>query len=293
MKLMNKMLLFGIIVLCFLIACDKNPGAPKYQKEITIFGYLRGNESLNADHAIMIAYSQPVTNYYDMQKAAITGATVIMKDITNDILYPLKDTLERPGFYFNDTLLIQPKTTYQLRVEIDGKVATATTTVPPELIISTELSEDTTNAVYRKNLGTEKPIFLQCENEDQLVVVDMYCNESYQNAEYVYPFHESHKYPENQEEYDGGRNAEPRHIIAFARLKDFASDMHQGRYTIFWYSSMIVFYGSNTLQVLAIDDNYHNYIYSEHPELTSGVNGGIGVLGSLYGKKYELMVLKP
>lgn len=294
MKLLRKKILFAILFICLLIACDKNPSAPDYQQEITIFGYLWANETLNADHAIMMAYSQPVTSFYDNEKAAITGAKITLKDVTNNAVpYHLNDSPERPGFYFNDSLMIQPNTTYKLRVEVDGKVATATTTVPPELVASTKLSEDTINYVYRKNLGTKYPILLTCENDAQLVLVDMFCNESYDKAEYIYPFHEKHKYPDDQEEYDGGRNAEPRHIMAFAKLKDFASDDYQGQYVVFWYSSMIVFYGSNTLQVLAIDENYHKFIYSEHPEFNSGVKGGIGVLGSVYGKKYELMVLKP
>jgi len=32
---------------------------------------------------------------------------------------------------------------------------------------------------------------------------------------------------------------------------------------------------------LAIDENYHNFLHKEHPELNGGVNGGIGVFGSV------------
>jgi len=53
---------------------------------------------------------------------------------------------------------------------------------------------------------------------------------------------------------------------------------------------MIVFRRSNTMQVLAIDDNYHNFLYTEHPEFNGGINGGIGVFGSVCGESFELIV---
>lgn len=282
---------FALLFLC--VACDENPSEPDYQKEIALFGYLRGNEPLNSANAIMIAYSQPITDYYELEKAAITGANVTLTDASNNQIYKLNDTAEKPGFYFNDSLMIRVKTTYHLRVEIDDKVVTASTTVPPALTIETELSKDSVTQAYRENLGKTKPIYIDCESTDQIVLVDMFCNELWQNAEYVSPFHENHKYPDDQEEYDSGRNGEPRHIMAFARLKDFVSAVYPDQYVIFWYSSMIVFYGSYTLQVLAIDDNYHKFLYAEHPELNSGIDGGIGVFGSLVSERYELMILKP
>ena len=141
-------------------------------------------------------------------------------------------------------------------------------------------------------MGFRKPVILNCEDEEQIVYIDMFCNESFENAEYISPFTEDHKFPENREEYDGGVNGEPRHIQAFARLKDLETDNFPGQYVVFWYNSMIVFYGSNTMQILAIDDNYHNYLYTENPEFNGGIQGGIGVFGSVCGEKFELMVME-
>ena len=39
-----------------------------------------------------------------------------------------------------------------------------------------------------------------------------------------------------------------------------------------------------------IDDNFHNYLYKEHAELNGGIEGGIGVFGSVCGFKYDLLV---
>ncbi len=136
------------------------------------------------------------------------------------------------------------------------------------------------------------PVFLDGENPDQIVMVDMYCNESWQNAEYINAFFGEDK-PADRQSYDGGADREPRHIRGLARMRELASDNFPGRLVIDWYSSMIVFYGSNTMQILAIDDNYHNFIYREHPELSGGIEGGIGVFGSVCGETYRLQVLKP
>lgn len=292
MKSLNFIYILLLSTLIVWFACDKNPSAPEYQKEIAIYGYLWGNEPLDAERAILISWSQPISSYYDLNKAAISNAKVSLRDMTNDIEYSLEDAPERPGFYFNDMLIIHPKTIYKLTVEVEEKVITATTTVPPELKLTTKLLPDTVNIEKRDDLGIRKPIFLDCEDVDRLVVVDMFCNEAYENAEYINPFADNHKFPDTQEEYDGGKNAEPRHIMAFAKCKEFGTDLYQGEPVIFWYHSMIVFYGSNTLQVMAIDDNYHRFLYSEHPELNGGILGGIGVFGSLMGERYELRIVK-
>ena len=184
----------------------------------------------------------------------------------------------RPGFYYHEEFFIKPNATYQLTVEIEDDLVTATTIVPSLLTLETKLDTAAVNYVYRDNLGFEKPVKLFCENEEQIIYVDMFCNEVWQKAEYLDSFG-SHAKPENQEEYDQGKNAEPRHIQAFMRLKDLETSFYPNEYVIFWYHSMIVFYGSNTMQILAIDANYHNYLHKEHPELNGGIIGGIGVFG--------------
>lgn len=291
-KIRNRLIVLAFGLMALLYGCQKNPGTPEYQKEITIFGYLWGNKPLSSDHAIMIAYTQPVSEYYELDKALIQGASVTLTETSTGRIYTLNDSPQRSGFYFNDGLLVQPKTTYNLEVRVDGEVVTASTTVPPVLKITTDLSKDSINYVYQKNLSRQKPIYLEGESPDQIVLVDMHCNESYKDAEYIEPF-QNHKYPTDQEEYDGGRDGEPRHISAMGRLKEFVSEEYPGQYVVFWYSSMIAFFGSYTMQVIALDDNYHKFIYTEHPEYNSGIHGGLGIFGSVSGEVFQFVVLKP
>lgn len=291
MKIKQKILIFELCIV-ILIGCGKNPATPEYQKEIAIFGFLWGNKPLSSEYAIMISYTQPIDEYYDLNTATIRNANVTIEDISSGEKYVLKES-DRAGFYFNDSLIIRPQTSYQLLVEVDNKLVTATTTVPPMLYIETELSTHRIDSVYQELLSIAKPIFLNCDSEEQLIVVDVYCNESWQNAEYINPFWGQEK-PKEASEYGGeDGNSEPRHIMAVAKFKELVSDNFPGRYVIDWYAAMIGFYGSYTLQVMAIDENYYNFINNnEYPELRGGINGGVGVFGSVYGETYGLFILK-
>jgi hypothetical protein len=291
-KRLSSILILAALGFILTIGCGKNPAAPEYQKELTVFGYLWGNERLTADRAIWIAYTKPVIDFYEAGEAALKNGDATIKEKDTGLIYHLREQTGRPGFYFNDSLLVRPKTVYQLTVVTDGKTVTAVTTVPPVLGITTALRTDTVNVVKPENLSRNMPIFLQCENPEQVVLVDMDCNETYQNAEYIHPFDKSMKYPQNQEEYDGGANQEPKHITALAMVKEFASSDYPGQIVIFWYSSMIQFYGNYALQVAAVDDNFNNYSYKEHPELSGGIHGGIGVFGSMCGQAFYLKVVK-
>lgn len=289
MKLKYILLLWLIILVA---GCDKNPAEPEYQKEVTVFGFLWGNAYLTADHAIMIAWSQPVTAYYDLNTAAIRGAAVTLTELSSGMSHTLTEAAEKPGFYFNEQIFIQPKTSYRLQISVDGKQVTATTTVPPVLEIETQLDPVNVNQVFQTNLSKSTPIFLTCENPDQVILVDMYCNETWENAEYVTEFFGQTE-PESADEYESGQNGEPRHIMGFGKYDTFTSNNFPNRYVVDWYSSMIVFLGSNTLQVMAIDANYQKYITTQaYREQESGVEGGIGLLGSVTGQTYLLKVLK-
>jgi len=292
MKFQYKItILFLFIALILTTGCEKNPAEPDFQKEITVFGYLYGNESLGPEHAIRILNTRPVTEHYDANEAAVTGADVSITRKSDGSVTKLNESAVQPGYYYNNSLLILPKETYELTVKVGDKVVTASTTVPADLVTESQLSTSSVNYEYRTNLGYDKPVLLQHENTEQLIMVEMYCNEPYNNAEYVTPFRD-HKYPDDEDEYEGGGNGEPRRIWALVPIQDLVSGLYNNKPSVYWYSSMIVFFGSNTMHIMAIDDNMHYYMTMENPELSGGVNGGIGVFGSLCGTKYELFIKK-
>jgi hypothetical protein len=292
MKVLNKYIVVALLLLTF-FSCSKNSTTPDYEKEIAIFGFLWGNKPMTAERAIMISYTQPIEEVYDLEQAVIKNANVTIREVSTGNLYVLND-LENPGFYFNDSLMPKPQTEYLLKIEVDNMVVTALTTVPPILNIQTDLKKDRVDSVYHEGLSNEKPLFVDCEDGEQIIVVDIYCNESWENAEYINPFL-GQKKPGDASNYGGqDGNSEPRHIMATAKFKDLFYFNFYGRHVIDWYSSMIGFFGSYTMQVIAIDDNYYNFINkNEYPELQSGIEGGIGVFGSMCGETYQLYILKP
>ena len=292
MKVTNKYIFVALLLFTFL-TCSKNPSAPDYEKEIAVFGFLWGNKPMSAERAIMISYTQPIDDAYDLEQATIKNADVTISDGSTGKVYVLDDA-EKAGFYFNDSLIAKPNTEYLLKIKVDNKVVTARTSVPPAFNLQTDLQKDRIDSVYQDRLSFEKPIFVDCEDGEQIIVVDVYCNESWENAEYINPFW-GQKKPNDAGEYGGqDGNSEPRHIIASAKFKDLFSLNFPGQYVIDWYASMIGFFGSYTMQVMAIDDNYYNFINkNEYPELQSGIEGGIGVFGSVCGETFQLYILKP
>ena len=282
----------SILILLAGVGCNTSPTKPAYQKELTVFGYLWANERLSSEHAVWIAYTRPIMDTYRSSEAALSGGDVFITEGSSGASFRLHEDPEKPGYYCNDSLLVLPGDSYRLQVVTTEKTVTAETDVPLAFELITALRTDTVNVVRTDALFKDEPIYLQCENPDQVVLVDMTCNESFQNAEYIHPFSDSRKHPETQDEYDGGENREPRHIFAIARVRDFQSAEYGGQSVIFWYTSLLVFYGSYTLQVAAVDDNLHGFLYKEHPEMEGGIQGGIGVFGSLCGKRFRFQVVK-
>lgn len=284
----------GLIgVLLWTAGCDESPAKPEFDPKISIFGFLWGGESLTADHGILITYTQPPDAYYDIDRAAVRDAEITLTNEDSGTVYPLASDEDNPAYYYNADLRIRPDVTYTLTVATDEKTVTASTAVPPAITLESELDTGAINEEYHENLGYAKPVYVDCPVRKQLILVDMYCNEPWEEAEYIYPFYEGYEHPESREEYDGGVNGEPRHIYAIVPYNLLQAPDFENRHTIFWYASMVVFYGSNTMQILAMDDNYHRYLTDEHPELSGGVVNGIGCFGSVCGQTYELNILRP
>jgi hypothetical protein len=289
---MNKaIMVIAVAALLVICACSKNPTEPDYQKEIAVYGFLWTDQPLAKQHAVSITWTRPIASYYDPSEAAVKNAQITLTDNNSGRIYPLYQDEARPGFYYNDSLFIHPQTVYSLLVQAEGRTVMAETTTPGRITLATELSRTSVNTVTPKNLGYEKPVQVNGGSPNQMMLVDISCQETYENAEYINSFGPN-KYPEDQEEYDGGRDGGPKRIQALLKYDDLISDEYAGQHTIYWYGSMLVFYGSHNMQILAIDGNYHSYLYKENPTLSSGVKGGIGVFGSVSGELFRLQVVK-
>lgn len=280
-----------LAVLAVFCACGDNPAGPGYRREIAVFGFLWTERPLSAERAIAVTWTRPIDAYFDETAAAAGDAEVTLTDRNGGRIYTLADDPDRPGFYYNDSLIVRPRTAYSLTVQCEGRVVTAETVTPGLIGLDTPLSPEEINTVAPGNLGYTKPVRIECDSPDQIILVDLTCMEDFRNAEYIRDL-SPNRFPEDQEEYDGGRNGQPRHTQLAVKYADLVSAEFGGEHVIFWYGFMLNFYGRHTLQILAIDDNYNRYLSLENPALSAGVTGGIGVLGSVSGEDYSLQAVK-
>jgi hypothetical protein len=289
---LNKRLLPLIpAVLAAFCACGDNPAGPGYRKEIAVFGFLWTERPLSRDRAIAVTWTRPIDAYFDERSAAVEDAEVTLTDRTGGRAYTLAEDADRPGFFYNDSLIVRLRTAYSLAIQCEGRLVTAETVTPGPIGLDTPLSREEINTVASENLGYANPIRIECDSPDQMILVDLTCLEDFRNAEYIREF-SANKTPEDQEEYDGGRNGPPRHTQLAVKYDDLVSELFGGEHVLFWYGFMLNFYGRHTLQVLAIDDNLNRYLSMENPVLSAGVQGGIGVLGSVSGEDFSLQVVK-
>ena len=282
---MRVLLLFPPLLAALLLAagCGKDATGPEQRDEIALSGFLYVGETVNNGNAILICRTMPVDQYYQFENAVIENALVTLKkrgDAKVDTL-----TRVRPGYYSNPAVLIDSLTTYDLLVVIPGRPPlTASTTTPRPIRVLSGPREMPATMRYSV-MPDSFPLLLQVDDPEQILLMDVYCQEDYSNARYINPFG-NQDYPRNYQEYGG--DGPPRHISAYFRAKNL--DRLGDTYRLSWYADMLVFYGRYEVGLYAIDDNYYNYLYRDHPELQGGVTGGIGVFGSACRKEYHILV---
>jgi len=238
-------------------------------------------------NAVYVGRNLPVLDLYDDEEAAVRDATVLLLEEGA----AAADTLRQvaPGRYNAPEVIVKPRTGYHLRVEIPGReTITATTVTPAPFEVADEplaLPEE----MKHDEIGDKHPITFTCDDPRQIFLVDVYCIEHWEDAEYVEAFGTNDS-PDDYDEY-GGDNGEPRHIAPFFRIEDL-DGKNGDLYTIDWYGDMMVFYGRYDVNIYSIDENYYNYLYRDHPERSGGINGGIGVFGSACRAGWRVKVVK-
>jgi hypothetical protein len=283
------LLALGLIGACFLAAlsgCEGDVTNPQLRDEIAVFGSLYVGEAVTDSNAVLVTRTQPVLDPYDPGQAVVTNALVTLR--REGAMVP--DTLEmvRPGYYADPEFTVDPLTTYHLTVSVPGEeIITATTTTPVYYYLYN--GPRPLPATMRHSEIPDRYAFeLVCSDERQIFMLDVYCLESWEDARYVNPFGD-HDRPDDEQEY-GYDNGEPRRISVYFHIEDVQRDGNF--YTIGFYSAMMVFWGHYEVSLLAIDDNYYNFLYREHPEESGGIVGGIGVFGSACRARYLVKIVE-
>lgn len=262
-----------VSVASLLAGCGPAPTRPVFIEETTLFGTLFVGEPLSQGNAIVLMRTRPVDEPYSLDQAAVRGAVVRLRDVDADSTYAL--SMGQAGRYANPTVTIQPRTTYELTVQDGTHTLTATTTTPALFRVSAEPVAVPGTMVHAEIAG-RWPIVLNGPDPEQIMLMDSYCLELYQNAHYVNPIG-THDTPKDDKEY-GGAQTPPRNTFFFFRLGDLPPD--PAGYRLGFYGDMMQFYGRYKLGLFAIDTNYYNFLYRDQPETHGGVVGGIGVFGS-------------
>lgn len=268
-----------------LSGCGGAPTRPKYVEEIAVSAYLYVGEAVSNSNAVILTRTRPVDEPYRADEAAIQDAVVTLRadDAT------LEDTLRlvAPGRYANGAIRIRPRTTYHLKAQVGRTTITARTTTPVAFdALRAPLALP--DVMRHAAIADSFPLVVGCPDPEQIFLVDVYCLEAYQNARYVLRIGTA-DHPKDYSEY-GGDNGEPRHISAYFRLKDLGAG--EAGYLISFYGDMMAFYGEYLVGVFSIDQNYYDYLHRDHPELSGGIHGGIGVFGSACRRQYHVKTIE-
>jgi len=133
----NKLFLFGLFAL-FLTACEKeiDVDLDAADQKIVIVGQVT-NEDFQAQ--VKINRSVPFDEANDFP--AVTDAVVTITERIGDVENTITLVQIEPGLYKSENPLGQPGATYTLRVEADGEIYEATSTMP-DVVEVTDLYYD-------------------------------------------------------------------------------------------------------------------------------------------------------
>lgn len=285
---------FGALCLLVLtvlaIGCSDDATEPPTRDEVAVFGYLYVGEAVSVENAILVTRVRPVGEFYDPAEAAVNDALVTLRREGES--KPETLVAVGPGSYAAPDYRIEARAAYDLAVEIPGDRTLHARTTTPFALEAEGGPPVLPDSVPHAILQGAFPVYLACDDPEQIALVDVYCREEWETARYIYPFGDREG-PEDYAEY-GGDNREPRHIVAYFRLSDLVRVAGGGgdeRFIVDFYSAMMAFYGTYTVQMFTIDRNYYNFLYRDHPEEEGGIVGGIGVFGSACRRSWEVRVV--
>ena len=280
--------LLSLVLAALAAGCSDDATEPPTRDEVAIFGYLYIGETVSVENAILVTRVRPVGEFYDPVEATVNDALVTLRRVGDAEPETLRAV--GPGSYAAPDYPIEARATYDLSVAIPGDRTLHARTTTPFAFEAEGGPPGLPDSVPHTILQDAHPVYLACDDPEQIALVDVYCREDWEPARYIYPFGDREA-PDDYAEY-GGDNGEPRHISAYFRLNDLVrvGEGADERFVIDFYSAMMAFYGAYAVQVFTIDDNYYRFLYRDHPEEEGGIVGGIGVFGSACRRSWEIRV---
>lgn len=290
-----------------LLGCDTTAPAPESQ--VVVEAYLQGGAPMDS---IRLTRSVATDQAYQPADAAVRNATVEVRELAADgtptTTIPFDEATA--GVYAPTpipTPRVQPLTTYELSVTVDGEEITATTTVPDTISIVDTQNEE---VLYQ---GPDQPTFTitapESGREGQAVLaltttslLDFSRPEDELRARLT-PFYEEDYDPEEDKiETFRTTSSGVLNEANFTR-----GEAGQITTMLPWIS--VAFFGPNEAAVHVIDDNLYDLIRSQQaqspgeqggglgpgeiPNVIEHVEGGTGVFGSYVRNSTEIQIRRP
>lgn len=253
--------ILGAILVC-LNGCSEPTYPGSYSNQVVVQGYLMANQPIDS---IIVRRTARLEEYVSSTALALSGSLVVVTG--NGVADTLREMTGYAGYYTSLRVpqnIIKPKQTYALYVRTqDGRVVTATTTVPDTFRIIGK--ENFPRALrYRQGLYTISwtPSATSSDYITAITSVDL---------SIIEPI------PRDFGNRDTSENKPERTSYGF----NFVESTHT---EIPWFA--FNYYGENALIVEAIDKNYYDFVRqingggTDIREIRYSVSGGIGVFGS-------------
>ena len=310
--MVNKLyLLIPVILLLSLSACDKFTAPERFEGDVyTLSGLLYAGQTISAEHPVYITRSSSISEFNPLA-IFVTNAGVIIKDLTDNVQFPLSCIPDLSEFKYKyidlEEHVIQPEHTYSIEVTIPGREQkiTAQTTVP----FSTELIPDlfnfgngfslTEEGMNEMNYGTvdqQYPLAIKTWEYAGAFnfMGEFFCLEEFStDLEFTTPvFGVVHPDTTMADAYYAGGES-IRRIKFIGRYASQPQPDLNGNYLVVQdYKQAFVFFGRYRVSIYIVDDNYYRYSYMPEGYFHGGVSGGLGYFGSAGGGRMFAKVVK-
>jgi hypothetical protein len=257
-----------------------------YREYVVIESYLVAERRLPDVH---VSTTLPIDEVYTFEDAAVTDATVTLHVLgeADEIEQSYNFIMTDPGVYRSNAIhIVEPRRSYRLDVEIEGRgLITAQTTVPDTFRVTGQVPE---TIIYQSDQQLELTITPNFNPGRQNVYV---FNTIADEPEYenLTPFYKSIYDNDDQSDLQDFRN-NASNLINEGNFQIDEEGFIELRFP--WIG--VAFYGENQIVTNSLDRNIFDFIRSqdvqlggstlapgEIPNAIYNIDGGIGVFGSL------------
>jgi hypothetical protein len=307
-----KYLMFAIIIIITLSACELTSPVRFENDMLVIAGYLQAGKAVSIDNPVFVGKTVAAEggHFFDI---FLDDAFVTIEDIN----LTQKDTLYFGIYgtkigYYNDNLIIQSGHSYKISVRalIDSMTinAYAITTVPDSVVLNLDYyGYATPDTGYAEEYSSQLPKIKYSQIEEKFPVYSRYAN-----GDVIYSYYHyyclaefstaleftnpimgyNHLEEDDEESYNSPLSYNMREstmIWRYQPLQDEQGDWFLLEET---YDGGFTYYAPYRLTIYSVDQNFYTYKYHSESYFYGGIQGGIGYFGSVAGEDFFTEIIK-